>query len=217
MAITYFNPFHTHTQYCAYAGASQSVSKYGISSWYSYLNGATEINAANTSFLHTQSYSANSRGYIYTNSHVRAFYNCTSLQKITGLGSSIGDGSLAYTFCNCTNLTTVTELPPNVTVMNATFKDCPNLTTIPVIPNSVISIGSCFDGCTNLQGDIYIYSPDINYSTSCFNNTSLRKQVHIPFHYTNGEYTSTYNVFVAEYGSGQNGVVLMDLNSGAIV
>ena len=69
-----------------------------------------------------------------------------------------------------------------------------------------------FYNSKNITGDIYIYSTAVYNCSGCFSG-DLAKTVHIPFTHPNGVNTSTYNSFINLYGSGQNGVTLVDLNS----
>ena len=101
--------------------------------------------------------------------------------------------------------------------MIATFEDCTNLTQAPVIPNSVTDMSRTFLGCTNLTGNIIIKSENVTNFRSCFSmtNTSKIKNVYIPYKYTNGVNTKTYNAaFNASYGiNGINGVTVYDINT----
>ena len=75
-------------------------------------------------------------------------------------------------------------------------------------------MSSTFSSCTNLGSQIYILSQNITYAVDCFYNTSLPKDVYIPYTYDNGEYTKTYNSFnIAGYFGGINGVTMHDLNA----
>ena len=66
-----------------------------------------------------------------------------------------------------------------------------------------------------------IYSSNVTNCLYCFNNTSISKSVYIPFTYSNGVNTKTFNSFVTAgylYANGEstniNGVTVIDLNSG---
>jgi hypothetical protein len=72
-----------------------------------------------------------------------------------------------------------------------------------------------FAGCYNLFGDVVIQSSNVVKATRCFNNTTLTKNVYIPFTYENGINTITYNSFInAGYDTNgtQHGVYLKDIN-----
>ena len=56
--------------------------------------------------------------------------------------------------------------------MGETFYGCTSLTTIPTIPNSVTYISHAFKNCISLTGSIVINANNVQYYTSCFENTS---------------------------------------------
>jgi hypothetical protein len=61
-----------------------------------------------------------------------------------------------------------------------------------------------------------IHSNRITNAYNCFNETTLRKNVYIPFTYENGVNTETYNAFInAGYDKNgtTNGVYLKDINN----
>jgi hypothetical protein len=74
-----------------------------------------------------------------------------------------------------------------------------------------------FYQCYNLTSDVVIHSENISDATNCFYGTSLDKNVYIPFTYSNGENTLTYNTFINIYSTDPsnriNGVLLMDIKT----
>jgi len=124
-----------------------------------------------------------------------AFSNCSKLTSTPSIPDSVID--MGSSFNNCVNLTTAPIIPASVINMNNTFEYCSNLITAPTIPNSVTNMYYTFANCINLTGDIYIYSNNITDATECFGSTTLPKSIYIPFTYANGEYTQTYNSFIA--------------------
>ena len=91
---------------------------------------------------------------------------------------------------------------------------CNSLTIAPNIPSSINILWRTFAGCTNLTGNIYIESNQITNSVNCFYNTSLTKNVYIPFYYENGIQSATYNAFTAagyDNAGTQHGVYLKDI------
>lgn len=122
--------------------------------------------------------------------------------------------SMASTFFRCYSLVDSPIIPSNVTSIAQTYRFCNNLTNIPTIPSSVTNMYMTFDSCSNINGNIYIRSENITNAYKCFNNTSLRKNVFIPFTYENNVNTLTYNTFIIEgydtLGS-KNNVYLMDI------
>lgn len=182
-------------------------------------------------------------GWEYVNNYDLSnitFRNNSNIQSVDGLFHNWSNSSLEYAFENCTNLIYTMNINHNVVSINYAYKNCSNLvvypdisnntkikymsgtfcgcnkiTSAPTIPNSVITIDKAFDGCTNLTGDIFIHSNEITNAIDCFNNTSIAKNVYIPFTYQNGDNTATYNAFIeAEYSASirKNGVLLKDLN-----
>lgn len=163
---------------------------------------------------------------------METFAGCTSLSNVQTLPASINN--LTGTFSGCVNLTVAPTIPANVTSLlrtfencskltvspvlsssitglPSTFKGCTNLSSVPNIPSSVTSMMYTFDGCTSLSGNINIESESIANAVNCFANTTAEKEVYIPFYYTNGVLTATYNAFTAAGYSDttrQHGVLL---------
>ena len=147
------------------------------------------------------------------NSICKAFDSCTNLTSITNINQNITNGHLA--FYNCINLTNIPTIPNSISDMDNMFENCINLTNIPTIPNSVTTLSYTFQNCTNIMWNIYIASENIESVEMCFMDTSLTKNVYIPFNYTNNTHTITYNSFIREgydeIGT-QHGVYLKDIN-----
>ena len=100
--------------------------------------------------------------------------------------------------------------------MSFTFFRCCNLVNAPVIPTNVTDMSWTFDSCANLTGNIKITSNRINNTSmaNCFRNTSLTKNVYIPF----TGYNATANTHAAAINStyginGKNGVTIYDINT----
>lgn len=119
------------------------------------------------------------------------------------------------TFSNCQALIDGGTIPSSVTDMRFCYSGCTNLTTIPTIPSSVTSVQSTYAGCTALSGKVFIESYNITDASNCFDGTSLRKYVYIPFKYANNTNSATYNAFIAAgydiYGT-KDGVSLKDIS-----
>lgn len=99
-------------------------------------------------------------------------------------------------FSGCTSLRNVQYLPESLTTIYNMFTNCSSLQTVPGFGNSVVNAMSTFDGCTSLTGDIYINSSNVADVTNCFMNTSLIKNVYIPYTYNNGTNSITFNSFI---------------------
>lgn len=139
------------------------------------------------------------------------FYNNLLLEDATIESDSLRD--INSVFYNCINLVNVSVLPESIVNMPSAFNNCFSLVNSPVIPNNVTNMYRTFINCSSLTGDIIIYSTEVSNVIDCFGNTSLSKNVYIPFTYDNGVNTKTYDAFTQYYGSGQNGVTLFDLAS----
>lgn len=122
-----------------------------------------------------------------------AFYSCNNLQVAPVLPDSITNMDCTFLFCNA--LTTVPHIPNSVTSLHETFEYCSNLTSIPTLPHSITTMSYTFRNCTNLSGDIMILSTQIYSVYNCFENTTLSKNIYIPYNAQLGIYTYTYNAF----------------------
>ena len=96
-------------------------------------------------------------------------------------------------FKNCTNFTTLDAFPKYLIDMSGCFMNCTSLQTVPTIPDSVEYMISTFEGCTSLTGNIIIESSEVAEADDCFANTSLTKNIYIPFNSTT--FKCTYHVF----------------------
>ena len=107
----------------------------------------------------------------------RAFYNCTSLTKITIPDSVTSIGN--HAFFNCTSLTDIT-IPDSITsIGNYAFNYCTSLTEI-TIPNSVTSIGNhAFFNCTSLT-EITIPDSITSIGDSAFSSCTSLAEITIP-------------------------------------
>lgn len=130
-------------------------------------------------------------------------FNDTAIESTPIIPDSVV--SMSSTFSLCSNLVTVRKFSNNVINMSSTFSYCNRLVNTPTIPNSVIDLSSTFRfcssitnvsstipksvatllntfyDCTNLTGNIYIESTTVVNAQNCFQNTSLPKNVYIPF------------------------------------
>ena len=124
---------------------------------------------------------------------------------------------MAYTFWDCSNLIQVPNIPNSVTDIHDTFCGCSQLPQAPEIPSSVTNMYQTFRGCSELIGNIVIHSENITNFNNCFYNTNASKvkNVYIPYQYSNGVNTKTYNAaFNTTYGiNGKNGVTVYDINT----
>lgn len=123
------------------------------------------------------------------------FEHCFKIEEAPIIPNSVTD--MANCFQNCYNLTTVSTISNSVTGLSNAFLNCRNLPSVPNIPESTIFMYRTFDNCKSLTGNIYINSTQITTAMNCFENTSLIKNVYIPFIYINGVNSRTYNSFIA--------------------
>lgn len=147
------------------------------------------------------------------------FSGCVNLTSAPLLPNSITN-SMIQTFINCQNLITPPYIPRGVNLLGECFGGCVNLTMAPIIPASVTNLyssgmigGGCFANCYNLTGDIYILSTDIMNARNCFVNTTLSKNVYLPYNTSLGIISNTYNAFInAGYTTtgSQHGVYLKE-------
>lgn len=116
-----------------------------------------------------------------------------------------------------TRINKVYNFPKKIENMCNMFGYCRQMNcTIPEIPESVTNIYGTFSNCLSLSQDIKILSEGVVNATNCFYGTSLSKNVYIPFTYSNGVNTATYNAFTnAGYDTNgtANGVYLKDVET----
>ena len=153
-----------------------------------------------------------------SNSMYRAFFNCRNLVSVNNINPNVT--SMGGTFQSCYNLNQNIQIPSSVTRMDSTFQSCYNLNQNIQIPSSVTNMVFTFYSCRNLQGTINILSNQITGASGCFASTSKVKNVYIPFKYSNGVNSATFNSFVSAgylYANGvsnnKHGVTVYDLNN----
>ena len=81
---------------------------------------------------------------VLNNYMVRAFTNCTNLQKVINISNAVTN--MHDTFYRCTSLINAPAIPNSVVDMNSTFAFCSSLVNAPVIPNSVTDMTQTFIG-----------------------------------------------------------------------
>lgn len=118
-----------------------------------------------------------------------------------GPSISVNATNMYSTFRNCSNMVSCGDLSVcnDLTALDYAFYGCNSLSSISNIPENVTSMESTFSSCANLTGNIYINSFKVSNSDFIFSNTSATKNVYIPFTYSNGTFTQTYNSFTSEY------------------
>lgn len=154
-----------------------------------------------------------------TNNILKAAYtydNCRNLNFNCQLGNSVSN--LRGTFRNCVNLDRPIEIPESAVDIAYMFQNCSNLKKDFKIPNSVTNMYGTFYGCTRLSNEIEIFSKEIVSAVDCFTLSTGSKTIYIPFYYSNGSHTKTFNSFysagyIYENGSstGRNSTTFYDI------
>ena len=154
-----------------------------------------------------------------TNNILKAAYtydNCRNLNFNCQLGNSVSN--LRGTFRNCVNLDRPIEIPESAVDIAYMFQNCSNLKKDFKIPNNVTNMYSTFYGCTRLSNEIEIFSKEIVSAIDCFTLSTGSKTIYIPFYYSNGSHTKTFNSFysagyIYENGSstGRNSTTFYDI------
>lgn len=101
--------------------------------------------------LNSNTYVQTVNGTISSNLLYAYFDGCTNLKSIPSMGNATQMIYGHRLFGNCTSLTTVPALPPNLEVIQEGFINCTSLVTAPNIPSGILWGGSMFEGCTSLQ------------------------------------------------------------------
>lgn len=120
------------------------------------------------------------------------FFNFVQLQEFS-LPNSVTNMSKICAWC--TNLTTAV-CGDKVTDMTYTYLNCYNLTTA-VFGQKVINIYGTYENAVNIQGNTYLYSPNINAISHCFNGryTNNMLNIYVP---TNSTTLTTIHQYTNE-------------------
>lgn len=146
------------------------------------------------------------------------FSQCGSYNQSVQIPESATN--ISFMFSGCGNFNQNVQIPNSVVDMHGTFQTCASLNQNIQIPSSVNKLTNTFLSCGNLTGRINVLSENVTDADSMFFATTLPKDVYIPYNYTNGERSQTFNSFVtAGYldssgaSTGINGVTMHDLNA----
>lgn len=101
-------------------------------------------------------------------------YNSTTLQTVTGTLTSV------LKCFNCYGSTALISVPSLIQATNITngirmFKNCSSLTTVPALPPNIVSLYECFCNCTSLQSLPSIPSTVIDEGYMCLECTALQQ------------------------------------------
>jgi hypothetical protein len=148
----------------------------------------------------------------------RTFQSCHNLNQNIRIPDSVTN--ILRTFINCHSLNQNIQISNSATEMIYTFSGCYNLNQNIRIPNSVTNMYSTFYNCRNLEATINILSPILSNATLCFGGTNplKLKRVFIPYKWSNGTYTATFNAFklagyiyTNEVSTGQHNTIFNDI------
>ena len=105
------------------------------------------------------------------NSLHSAFMNCTNLTTVTNIPDNIT--SMMQTFRNCANMVTPPTIPSTVTTVSGIFQDCPKLVTSPTFPSGIGSVYQSYYNCTSLQTPSTIPDSVTNMAGTFYNCSNL--------------------------------------------
>ena len=117
------------------------------------------------------------------------YYGCKSLRNVPVIPNSISNVQFSYAY---TNIPQAPVIPTMVDNLYFTFAGTP-ITRFNVVKNNIKNISYTFAEATKLTGDIVIEAEDIPVSAmrNCFLNTSLPKDVYVPYVNTGDSYANT--------------------------
>ena len=137
-------------------------------------------------------YNSSTSGTTDTNRNT-PFYNNQNVISVNLQYTPFRNNSMNYAFYNCRNLTSVVEIPNNVTSMVQTFCYCPNFNETINIPKTVITMTRAFENCTTLNKPINL--PDstttINMHSAFSNCINFNQPITIPYN-TQGSLDNTF-------------------------
>ena len=107
-----------------------------------------------------------------------SFYNCINLLSISNVNENIINMYNAYGLC--LKLDNAPNIPNNLIDMGYTFFGCHNLTTSPVIPNSVVNMYGTFFSCYNLTTPPVIPNSVVNMRSTFSHCSNLTTPPIIP-------------------------------------
>ena len=98
------------------------------------------------------------------------FKDASSLVSVPDMSNAINMINGQKMFQNCTLLTTVPSLPPNIVHLGYAFDNCSSLENAPTIPSTVRDLGYTFRGCSSLTTAPINNSTVVVYITHTFEN-----------------------------------------------
>ena len=89
-------------------------------------------------------------------------------------------GNMSYAFCNCRNLTSVTNMNENVESLAFTFNGCSIFNQEIRIPNSVTNMVNTFSRCSSFNQEIQIPNSVTNMRGTFYGCSSFNQPINIP-------------------------------------
>lgn len=133
--------------------------------------------------LNFNTYVQTVNGTISSNLLYAFFGGCTNLKSIPSMENATQMIYGHHLFYNCTSLTTVPALPPNLEVIQCGFQNCTSLVIAPDIPSGILWGGSMFEGCISLQIAPRNNASNIQYVWNAFKNcTNLEDASNFTFY-----------------------------------
>jgi hypothetical protein len=150
---------------------------------------------------------------IYIDESFRDCYNLVNAPRTLG-----NTKSFYYTFNRCYNLVNAPVIPNSAISIHCTFQDCRNLVNAPDLSNcsNLIDMTRSFSSCYKLKGDILIKSENVHFCLSCVDDyyqTSLTKNVYIPFTYNNDKDELLECWYYNDYNSDEKIKIYSPINS----
>ena len=98
-------------------------------------------------------------------------------------------GNMSNAFCNCKNLTSITNMNENIESLDHTFYGCSNFNQEIQIPNSVTNMSSTFFECSNFNQPINIPNAVTNMTSTFRQCSNFNQPISIPNSVTNMSFT----------------------------
>ena len=146
-------------------------------------NGVTSMDGTFENCTSLQEISAIPSSVIYME---RTFLGCSSLKKMPNIPNGVT--SMNGTFENCTSLQETSKIPSSVIYMERTFSGCSSLKKMPIIPNIVSNMNGAFENCISLQEASDIPDSVTSMDSTFSGCTSLKTAPVIPKSVENIDY-----------------------------
>lgn len=128
------------------------------------------------------------------------FMACPNLTTVYNMPSNITGWSV--TFQNCQNLINAPNIPEGVTDISGAFQQCVSLKKAPLIPSTVTNMNSTFSNCLLLEGVIEILAENITEMNNTFAFPNNNKLNYITLKVE--ENTTTYQTILSQIDNWSN-------------